>query len=192
MKVVFDLKRSGAGLTWDHFYSGKPRPALIDRIEDRDLGGGIAFPAKYPDTRGVQTCLFSHPYDFDLWDRLMACCEDAVDRAQLAHEGESIDRKHFKDINELIPILKRRMILGGFDVPVISLPYIWSSDAGFIMSEGEYFAACYFDTPSGRVFSLRSRPEGADVSEVAKDYGGGGHARAAGFEVPRDHPLARA
>jgi nanoRNase/pAp phosphatase (c-di-AMP/oligoRNAs hydrolase) len=31
-----------------------------------------------------------------------------------------------------------------------------------------------------------------DVSEIAKEYGGGGHAKAAGFKVSRDHFLARA
>ena len=38
-------------------------------------------------------------------------------------------------------------------------------------------------TPEGRVFSLRSSDDGADVAEVAKQYGGGGHRNAAGFRV---------
>ena len=45
------------------------------------------------------------------------------------------------------------------------------------------FAAGYFQRADRKwQFSLRSR-EGFDVSEVAKKYGGGGHAPAAGFEV---------
>jgi hypothetical protein len=35
--AVFDMNRSGAGITWDYFNPGKPRPALINYIEDRDL-----------------------------------------------------------------------------------------------------------------------------------------------------------
>jgi len=42
---------------------------------------------------------------------------------------------------------------------------------------------CPWDTPEGRVFSLRSNDEGVDVSEVAKQYGGGGHRNASGFKV---------
>ena len=42
----------------------------------------------------------------------------------------------------------------------------------------------------GRTFGLRAADDGMDVSEVAKQYGGGGHAKAAGFKVPRDHALA--
>lgn len=34
------------------------------------------------------------------------------------------------------------------------------------------------------MFGLRSIEGGADVSEVAKVYGGGGHKNAAGFTVP--------
>lgn len=45
-------------------------------------------------------------------------------------------------------------------------------------------AACYWDTPNGRVFSLRSTEDGPDVSEIAKSYGGGGHKNAAGFQMP--------
>ncbi len=75
-------------------------------------------------------------------------------------------------------------------MPVANLPYFFSSEAGHILAEGEPFAACYWDTPEGRTFSLRSTDGGIDVSEVATQYGGGGHAAAAGFWVPGDHPLA--
>jgi uncharacterized protein len=34
---LFDLSRSGAGLTWDYLHPGKPRPRIIDLVEDRDL-----------------------------------------------------------------------------------------------------------------------------------------------------------
>ena len=44
---------------------------------------------------------------------------------------------------------------------------------------------------TSRVFGLRSSDEGIDVSDVARQYGGGGHAKAAGFKVPRDHDLAK-
>ena len=46
------------------------------------------------------------------------------------------------------------------------------------------FVVSYFDRSDGqRQWSLRSR-EGFDVSEIAKSFGNGGHARAAGFETP--------
>jgi hypothetical protein len=55
-----------------------------------------------------------------------------------------------------------------------------------MLAEGRPFGACYYDNAEGkRVFSLRSKDEGADVSEIAVAYGGGGHARASGFTALR-------
>lgn len=72
------------------------------------------------------------------------------------------------------------------------LPYTLVSDAAHLMAQGQPFAACYWDTEEGRVFGLRAADDGVDVSEIAKEYGGGGHAKAAGFKVPRGHSLAMA
>jgi uncharacterized protein len=70
-------------------------------------------------------------------------------------------------------------------MPCANLPYIYSSDAGNIMSEGQPFAACYTDRNDGmRSFSLRASEGGMDVSQIASAYGGGGHAKAAGFAMP--------
>jgi oligoribonuclease NrnB/cAMP/cGMP phosphodiesterase (DHH superfamily) len=35
--AVFDMNRSGAGITWDYLHHGEPRPRLITLVEDRDL-----------------------------------------------------------------------------------------------------------------------------------------------------------
>lgn len=190
--TVFDMDRSGAGLAWDFFFPNQPRPALIDRIEDRDI-----WRFKYPDTRDVQAAVFSYPYDFLVWDSLMSSPLES-----LATEGRGIERKHHKDIAELVTATRREMIIGGHWIPVANLPYTLTSDAGHLMCEpyaspnlqGEFvtppFAACYWDTADGRVFSLRSREGGMDVSEIAKQYGGGGHKNASGFRVGFDHELA--
>lgn len=179
--ALFDMDRSGAGIAWDFFHPGKARPVLIDHVEDRDL-----WRFALHGTREIQSAVFSHPYRFEVWDQLM---QEPV--AQLYQQGLSIERKHHKDVAELVEVTKRRMVIGHYDVPVASLPYTLASDAGHLMAKGQPFAACYYDKAEGRVFSLRSTDDGVDVSEVAKLYGGGGHARAAGFTVPRDHELAR-
>jgi oligoribonuclease NrnB/cAMP/cGMP phosphodiesterase (DHH superfamily) len=172
--ALFDMERSGAGITWDFFNPGINRPPLIDRLEDRDL-----WRFRFNDTRAVQANVFSYPYDFDIWGKLMD--EPLI---SLRQEGEAIERKHHKDVAELVGATKRRMIIGGYDVPVANLPYTLTSDAGHMMAQGESFAACYIDTPKGRTFSLRSTDAGIDVSEIARRYGGGGHRNAAGFLRP--------
>ena len=160
----------------------RPRAAkLLRHIEDRDL-----WLFKLEGTREIQANLFSYPYDFEVWDKLMA-----ADVETLRSDGAAIERKHHKDIAELVTVMKRRLVIGGHDVPAASLPYTLTSDAGHLMAQGEPFAACYWDTPDGRVFSLRSTDEGLDVSEIAKQYGGGGHRNASGFRVPFGHELTK-
>ncbi len=179
--IQFDMKRSGAMMSWEHFHPGEDAPVLLHHIQDRDL-----WRFSMPGTREVSAALFSYPYDFKLWDLLMK-----QDPEHLMIEGAAIERKHHKDIDELVRVTMRRMPIGGFDVPVASLPYTLSSDAGHLMAQGEPFAACYWDTAETRVFSLRSCEQGVNVAEVAAQYGGGGHRHAAGFSVARDHHLAR-
>jgi oligoribonuclease NrnB/cAMP/cGMP phosphodiesterase (DHH superfamily) len=178
-----DLNRSGATLAWDYLFPNEPRPLLLGHIEDRDL-----WRFKLPNTREIQANIFSYEYTFEQWARLMSA--DQADLLKMTVAGAAIERKHHKDIAELVGVCKRRMSIGGHVVPVASLPYTLVSDAAHLMAQGEPFAACYWDTPEGRVFGLRATEEGIDVSEVAKLYGGGGHAKAAGFKVPRDHLLA--
>lgn len=174
LAALFDMNRSGAGIAWDYFHPDKARPRLVDHIEDRDL-----WRFKLPQTREIQAAVFSYPYDFAVWDRLMA-----QDTAELAAEGVAIERKHFKDIDELLKVVTREMRIGGHVVPMANLPYTLTSDAGHKLATGKPFAGCYWDMPDGRVFSLRSTDEGLDVSEIAKQYGGGGHRNASGFKVP--------
>lgn len=180
-----DLHRSGATLAWDYLFPGEDRPLLLGHVEDRDL-----WRFKLPGTREIQAFVFSHEYSFELWDKLMGA--DQVELLKMTAAGAAIERKHHKDVAELLGVCKRRMAIGGHDVPVASLPYTLVSDAAHAMAKGEPFAACYWDTAEARIFGLRASDDGLDVSEIAKQYGGGGHAKASGFKVPRDHPLAMA
>ena len=184
--TVFDIERSGAGIAWDFFHPKMPRPQLVNHVEDRDL-----WRFALPCTREIQAAVFSYPYEFEVWDRL-ADSFDSFGHSSLSSEGAAIERKHHKDVAELVKVCQREMTIAGHVVPVASLPYTLTSDAGHLMAQGKPFAACYWDTPDRRVFSLRSTDDGMDVSAIAESFGGGGHARASGFQVPRDHPLAMA
>ena len=191
-RALFDMSRSGAGIAWDFFHPNRHAPLLISYVEDRDL-----WRFKLPNSRAVNAFVFSHDYSFENWLKIEAIIEHRTQDAVEA--GEAIERKHHKDIRELLKVTERRMVIGGVEVPVANLPYTMSSDAGNIMAsiiedQGlagaglKYpFAACYCDTPKGRVFSLRSSAildDAADVSAIAKRYGGGGHKNAAGFTMP--------
>jgi uncharacterized protein len=178
------LDRSGAMLAWTHCFGSEPPPLLLGHIQDRDL-----WKFKLAGTREISAFVFSHEYTFEQWDKLMSA--DQVELLQMTAAGAAIERKHHKDIAELLKVCQRRMVIAGHDVPAASLPYTMGSDAGHIMAKGEKFSACYWDTSEHRIFGLRSSEEGSDVALVAQFYGGGGHKHAAGFRVVRDHELAK-
>lgn len=173
VQAVFDMNHSGAMIAWKYFSHEEP-PKLLLHIEDRDL-----WRFQLKGTREIQAALFSYPYNFELWDRLIAADVD-----ELYCDGVAITRKHMKDIHELIYAAGSRATIGGYDVPVLNAPYFYSSEAGHLMAQGEPFAACYYDTATHRVFSLRSADNGLDVAELAARFGGGGHKHAAGFRIP--------
>lgn len=178
--ALFDMQRSGAGMAWDYFFRSSPRrPHLIDKIEDRDL-----WRFAFPDTRAINGTLFSYPYDFDIWDHLAEQAETEAGRTAMVTAGNAIDRKMMKDIGEFLGFATREMVIGGHKVPVVNLPYFMASEAAGQLAESAPFAAAYYDKGDARVFSLRSRKGGVDVAEIAKVYGGGGHAGAAGFQRP--------
>ncbi len=169
----FNLNKSGAMLAWEHFNTTSTAPELIRHIQDRDL-----WQFKLAGTREISASIFSYPYDFEVWSKLM---ESSLEELRL--EGIALERKHFKDIEELLLVAKRQMIIGGYLIWVANLPYTLSSDAANMLCKVTHpgaFGACYMDTADGRVFSLRSIGK-FDVSEIAKQYGGGGHRNAAGF-----------
>lgn len=190
-RVVFDMGRSGAGIAWDFFHPREPRPKLVDYAEDRDL-----WRFQLPFSREISAFVFAHDYTFDVWESLARQLEARFDTC--VDMGSAIEKKHHKDVAELVTALKQYMTIGGFRVPVANIPYTLTSDAGHLMcsqpmdglgeadwcAEKPPFAACYWDTPKGRVFSLRSVDGGADVSAIAAQYGGGGHKNASGFTLP--------
>jgi len=177
--AVFDMERSGAMMAWNHYHPDHRPSDLVVHVQDRDL-----WQFKREQTRAFQANLFSFEYTFNNWDYVNSLCVDDCSYHQFVAEGEAIERKHFKDVKELIRSAGHRSIVAGVDVPTLNCPYFFSSDAGHIMAEGEPFAACYYDTAENRIYSLRSHPDGTDVSLIAAKFGGGGHKNAAGFRVP--------
>lgn len=176
--ALFDMEKSGAVMAWEYFHPDAPVPRLLSWVEDRDL-----WRFKLARSRDMAAYIFSQPYDLRTWSTMVEQAE-TIDWVSMADQGAAIERKHHKDIRELLEQTRRTMRIGGFEVPVANLPYTMASDAGQILAEGAYFAACYFDRNDGqRIFSLRSLGS-FDVSEIAKKYGGGGHKNAAGFQVP--------
>jgi len=167
----FSDTKSGCILAWEWFNEGSA-PPLLQHIQDRDL-----WKFDLPDTKIISGALRSYPQSFNVWDELMLNME------KLKQEGGSIDRYYRLKVEEA---KKHSWIeeISGYKVPVVmGLPFMASDVAGEL-SEGYPFAAVFWVNETEKTYSLRSRENGIDVSEIAKKYGGGGHKHAAGFKIP--------
>lgn len=174
--AYFCMQKSGARMAWEFCHSRAPVPALIAAVEDRDL-----WRFAIPSTKYVSAALRTLPHDFGLWNGL--CYGDL---GSLIIEGQAVLRGHEKNVGEF---LKNRYWteIGGVNVPVVNVPYHYASDCADAMLKAEPgapFCASWFRRADGRIqYSLRSRDDRMDVSEIAKKFGGGGHRNAAGFET---------
>lgn len=180
---TFDMQHSGAVLAWQHFF-GDDVPVLLQYIEDRDL-----WRHALPRSEQVALGLGCLPQTFQSWHEVIGAGNDGI--RKLADAGAAV--RQYLDL-QIVRLTRNppRMRLFGHDVPVLNVPGFLASDVGNVLSQGEPFAATYFLTATQMVVSLRSAPEGLDVSRLAESVGGGGHAHAAGFTlglVPGALPL---
>ena len=175
--VVFDVGRSGAGITWDHFFPGQPRPWLVNYVEDRDL-----WAHKLPRTDAINAFVSALLFNFATWDHeAMKSADDAV------LFGEWIERKTMQYV---IEVSKNaiRWNFEGHNVPLVNIPQVDISEVLSCLAANEPMAVGWWQRADGKIaYSLRSRESGVDVAVIAGKYGGGGHTHAAGFQV--DRPL---
>lgn len=174
--AIFDMERSGAGMAWDYFMPGVPRPKLIDHIEDRDL-----WRFKLEGSKEVHAYLCSQPFNFERWSQINN--EMTVDAPSLYAKGAVLLQQK---INEVGLVCKNSWLgeIDGYSVAMVNTSAHWS-EVGHALLE-KYpeakFAASFTVFEDNTMYSLRGRGD-FDVSEVAKKFGGGGHKSAAGFKV---------
>lgn len=173
ISALFDMNRCGAGMAWDFFFDGMMRPDFINYIEDRDL-----WRKALPGIEEFTSAVRSYPQDFDVWEDLIG-----NGAAALISEGVAIQR-YYRLIVEKMKGSGCEAVLAGWPIWISNAPSFAASEvAGELAEKGGKFGATYYQLADGRwSYSLRSRGD-FDVSEIAKQYGGGGHKAAAGFTV---------
>lgn len=171
----FDMTHSGAMLSWKFFHPGKEPSRMIKHIEDRDL-----WKWEIPYSKEFAAAFDMVPFEFEEFVKFEddSAVDDAIKRGSyiLAYSKNVVSKiaKH---------ATPRKM--GGKDILVVNSPH-WMSEIGAALSPRCDFAVIWFydhDTHQVKV-SLRAHHDDADVSEIAKKYGGGGHRKAAGFSLP--------
>ena len=179
----FDMNRSGARMTWDHFYPGQDVPLLVAHVEDNDL-----WRHQLDNTEAVNLYIQQVPKTVEDWSDLEATSLD-----EIVSRGESMLQLRESYVEMLIPCAIEQENNGvrywGVNAPRWSASQLLNRLCLTPFADGTYpaFAESWQDRRGGRGHELRSAvnpsyPQAYDVSTYARQYGGGGHHCAAGYK----------
>ena len=173
----FNMTKSGAMLSWEFFHPGKESPKFIQYIQDRDL-----WKWELPYSKEFAAAFDMVPFEFEEFEKFEddSVFDDAVKRGSyiLAYSKTVI-----KKICEKASHRK----YNGMDVLVVNSSH-WMSEIGSRLSSDCDFAVIWYYDHEDKMIkvSLRSFHDKIDVSEIAKAFDGGGHRKAAGFQISGD------
>ena len=196
--IVLDNNKSGAYLAWEHFHPGTEVPMFIKHIDDYDR-----WQFKIEGTKAFQKALWSiTPWSFKQWQHEWDSTwgygsGDGLESLPcFIRDGNAILRAHDQNVQSVVKGSARECLIA-YDNPdyydgpgliglAANCPPHLTSDVGHeLANQSGTFGLCWTLSQTDLVAkcSLRSNAP-YDVSAIAKSFGGGGHAQAAGFEVP--------
>lgn len=174
----FDMDRSGAGLAWDHFFPGTPRPWLFNHVQDRDL-----WRFELPDTRAFCQALDALPFSLEAWRDVALMAEG--DKEKFLERGRAM-LEQFEAQCSLIAKSATLAEFMGHRVWALNATHTFASRCGEMLCErGGADYALIWSSKDLRTAKLSLRSVAPfDVAEVAGALGGGGHAQASGASLP--------
>lgn len=201
--VVYDVNRSGAGITWDTLFPNEPRPDMVNWVEARDLW---RFDPADNRPRAFHAYAGTLPLTLTARQQLFELTANAEDQRRLLAAGEAVLRSNDLLVRDIVaraevysvclPDPNDTRKTAWYAVPVAVVPSkSLISEVGAVLAPGFPFALVIVDVrPMFGAFggdyeevylSFRSadRDDAADVSRIASALGGGGHKRAAGARV---------
>lgn len=179
---VFDMDHSGAVLTWMHIFPEKEIPLLLRYIEDRDI-----WKKKLPNTDAFASFFYLLPFDFQVYKEYL---NDEFLLNEINTKGINyltLNEHNVKQISKHTSLKFSRIGNKFYFVGYVN-SNVLKSDIGsniFDVYPHVSFSVVYSvdDNRDNTTFSLRSRNEYDDVSQVATLLGGGGHRNASGVMV---------
>ena len=174
--TIFDMSHSGTILSWNFFHPGKEPPKFLAYIEDRDL-----WKWELPYSKEFSAAFDMIPFEFEEFEKF----EDDSVFDDAAKRGSYI-LAYSKTVVKKVCEQAQPRKMGGKDVLVVNSSH-WMSEIGARLAPDCDFALIwYWDHEAGNTkVSLRAFHEMVDVSEISKQFGGGGHKKAAGFQLPK-------
>jgi uncharacterized protein len=183
-RIVMNMEKSGSVLAWERFHQGAEIPRVLLDIQDRDLW---KFEREF--TKEVHAALCSYPFDFDIWDSIISYSHLKEGSSypaylQLVNRGRLILEYHERLIDTFCQQAELTNI-AGHRVPCVNISMLFSEVPHKLLElypDAPFSAYRYFRKGGVVQYGLRGRGD-FDVSEIAKQFGGGGHKSAAGYEL---------
>lgn len=174
----FDMKRSGAGLAWDHFFPGQPRLWLFDHVQDRDL-----WKFRLKDTKAFCHALDALPLDLDAWEKVARM--EGEEKEAFLTKGRAMLEKFEAQCRDIVRDAVKATFMG-HRVWALNATRAFADRCGEMLCErGDADFALIWNSKDLKTARLSMRSESEfDVSEIAVSFGGGGHAQAAGARIP--------
>lgn len=173
--VVFDEKKSGASLSWQHFFPEEPEPKLVSLIEDVDLWLW-RYGKESRDASAFLWLLRNDPAS------MLAHIEGPL--APILEKGALLSGYADTEIEFQCTIEPIRIRVGARQVAAHNIT-THQSASGNKLSEKSGAAVAMFTIQDARVkISFRSKDgQNPSALELAASLGGGGHPNAAGATV---------
>lgn len=171
---LFDIKRSGAALSWKYFHPRKPVPKLLSYIEDTDI-----WKFKLPRSKEVFEAIYSYEFSFSIFNKLASECEIAKGRLRLATQGKTLLRKLERTTKSIVAGAEE-VKFEGYKCLMANAPRDVSHLGHALVVKKPPIGIVWSRRGDKILVSLRSNGK-VDVAKIAEKYGGGGHKAAAGF-----------
>lgn len=179
---IFDMNHSGSVLTWMYFYSTNSIPLMIRYVEDRDI-----WKKEMENTDEFSSWFSTLPLEFEEYDKYL---DDSKLKQMIIEKGLPYYEQNNQYINQSVvhSVPKFSKIGNKYYFVCYVNSTILKSDIGnkifdiypMIDFSVVYSINDFNDTTS---FSLRSTEKRTDVSQIAFNFGGGGHKCASGVRI---------
>ena len=179
---IRDLSEAACVLTWKYFFPERPVPRAIVLIGDRDIWRWAE-----EDTGPFGESLYNQDHDANnaaFWKPLLE--DDQAVLAKMIEEGTWLRENTLRNTDHMMAARSFEVQFEGYQTLAVNTR--GNGDVGnYGRDRGYEIVYTYVDEMqvSGLTTVVTLFSNKIDVSVIAKRFGGGGHAGAAGFSFPR-------
>lgn len=174
--AIFDMNESGASLAWKYFFPNRELPFLVRYIKDRDL-----WLFKEDNSEDINSYIQSFSMKIEEYELLYNELEQPQGIMTARVAGQAINR--YK--NQMVKNMCNNAAFDKNGIPTVNASMLFSEVGHELckMFPNAPYAQYYFDRLKDNTRQWGARSIGDfDVSEIAKQNGGGGHKNAAGWQ----------